>query len=137
MSPKRKEEKMDTEEKIATRTVGDIEERPARINARNVAVSFGGGVMYAIIGVLLGICGVPFGAYPFGIALLSAADRKVLYIFLGVCTSALVFSQQPILFLSAYAAVLLIRTTARVTLDPPKRDGSARAFFASATSFQA
>lgn len=121
---------MATEEKIIIDTV-DGEEAPhsARTSAAELALSFGKGVMYAVIGALLSLCGLPFSAYPFGIALLSAADRKVIYIFLGACGSALAFSEHPILFVSAYAAVLLIRTLARLTLDPPRRDRTDDVFF--------
>lgn len=121
---------METEEKIGIETVdGEEEARTGRISVREIAASFGKGVICAIMGALLGLCGLPFSTYPFGIALLCAADRKVIYIFIGVCASALVHSEHPVLFVSAYAAVLLIRTISRVTLDPLRRDGSARVFF--------
>lgn len=121
---------MATEEKIGIEAVdAEGQVSSGRISVREIAASFGKGVMYAIMGALLGLCGLPFAAYPFGLALLSAADRKVIYIFIGVCASAVAFSEHPVLFVSAYAAVLLIRTVARVTLDPPRRDGSARVFF--------
>ena len=47
------------------------------------------GFIYAFFGYLLGLCRLPFGATPIGIALLSASDRKVPYILAGVCISAL------------------------------------------------
>ena len=121
---------MATEEKIGIDIVdSEGAARSARMSVRELAAQFGRGVMYAVIGALLGICGLPFGAYPFGLALLCAADRKVIYIFLGVCASALALSDHPILLVSAYATALLIRTVSRLTLDPPKRDGTGRIFY--------
>ena len=125
---------MATEEKLTHQSLGadgaiaaDVPER--RRTAREVIFEIMRGVLYAAIGVLFGLCGAPFGAYPFGVALLSAADRKVIYIFAGLCASAVAFSESPILFVSAYAAVLLIRVIARLTLDPPKAAWQVRALF--------
>ena len=119
---------MATEEKIEIGTA-EVSEREARMSARGAAAEFGKGVIYAVIGALLSLCGLPFSAYPFGIALLSAADRKLIYIFIGVCGSAILFSEHPILLVSAYSAVLVLRTLSRLVLDPPRRSRSADVFF--------
>lgn len=82
--------------------------------AREIFVGF----LYAVFGYLLGICRLPFGARPFGMAFLCAADRKVPYIFAGVCLSAL-FSDNPVIWICAYAVALVIRVLVRLTLDMP------------------
>ena len=121
---------MATEEKTGIEILDEAREsESAKMGVRELAAKFGRGVICAVIGALFGLCGLPFSAYPFGIALLAAADRKVIYIFIGVCASALAYSEQPILLVSAYAAVLLIRTVSRLTLDPPRRDGTGHVFY--------
>ncbi|MBE6531871.1 MAG: hypothetical protein E7679_07310 [Ruminococcaceae bacterium] len=83
------------------------------------------GFLYSLVGFLLGGVALPFGAMPFGAAILCASDRKVLYIFGGLCLGALTMDK-PILLISAYTAMLVIRVVTRLTLDPPwegKADG--------------
>ena len=80
------------------------------------------GFIYAFFGYLLGLCRLPFGATPFGIALLSASDRKVPYILAGVCISAL-FDDRAVVLICAYIAVFFIRILVRLSLDPPWKEG--------------
>ncbi|MBO5415469.1 MAG: SpoIIE family protein phosphatase [Clostridia bacterium] len=82
--------------------------------AREIFVGF----LYALCGYLLGICELPFGARPFGMAFLCAADKKVPYIFAGVCLSAF-GSDEPVVWICAYAVALVIRILVRLTLDMP------------------
>jgi len=77
------------------------------------------GVMYALWGYLLGGAALPFGAKPLGIALLCSADRRVFYIFAGLCVSAW-NTQERIFLLAVYAAALLIRILVRLVLDTPR-----------------
>ncbi len=76
------------------------------------------GLLYALWGYLLGICTLPFGASPFGIAFLSSATRRVPYIWAGLCLSALAMPH-PVIRISAYSVVLLIRLLVRFTIDTP------------------
>ena len=82
------------------------------------------GFLYSLVGFLLGGVALPFGAMPFGAAILCASDRKVLYIFGGLCLGALTMDK-PILLISAYTAMLVIRVVTRLTLDPPWEEGRA------------
>ena len=76
------------------------------------------GAMYALWGYLLGACALPFGAYPFAIGLLCAADRRAVYVFAGACLSA-VGMRDPWIRLLSYAAAIGIRILVRCTLDTP------------------
>ena len=76
------------------------------------------GLLYSVFGYLLGTLFLPFGAAPFGVAALCAADRNVSYIFVGLSLSAFGLAD-PIVTVSAYSAVLLIRILSRLLLDPP------------------
>ena len=76
------------------------------------------GFAYSAIAFLLGYFTLPFGAKPFGIALLCATNKKTPYILGGLCISAILSEDSLILF-SAYIAVTLIRLLVRLTLDTP------------------
>lgn len=65
-------------------------------------------VIFALLGLLVGLARLPFGAVPFGFALLGAAGRHTLAIFLGVCLSALL-GGDGLVFLGAYALTLALR----------------------------
>lgn len=83
------------------------------------------GLSYAIFGYLLGACALPFGAYPLGVAWLCAAERRVPYVFVGLCLSALGL-QSPVLRLLSYALALGVRVLVRLTLDKPWKGTSSR-----------
>ena len=84
------------------------------------------GALYSFCGYLSSIAALPFGALPFGIALLAAADRNALFILVGLVIAS--FSQfeggSAILLFGAYAAVLLLRILIRLTLDGDKEKKS-------------
>ena len=46
--------------------------------------------LYVLAGYLSGLCVLPFGACPFGVALLAAADRNSLFAYLGLVLSCFV-----------------------------------------------
>ena len=83
---------------------------------------FGG--LYALFGYLLGGCALPFGAYPLGVAWLCAANRRVPYIFIGLCLSALALPQSQLYILS-YVVVFALRVIVRMTLDRPQGEAIA------------
>ena len=76
------------------------------------------GLLYALWGYLLGGAVLPFGTRPFGIALLCAADRRVIYLWAGLCVAAW-RSEDRLLWLGVLTAVLLIRLLVRFALDTP------------------
>lgn len=80
------------------------------------------GALYAFCGYLYGIAGLPFGAHPFGIALLAAANKNALFIFIGLAISAFSAFEggASFLLLGIYSALLLLRVLVRLTLDAPR-----------------
>lgn len=78
------------------------------------------GLLYALWGYLLGGCVLPFGATPFGFALLCASTRRVPYVYVGLCLSALTLSH-PAVRIAAYSVALLVRILVRFTIDTPWR----------------
>ena len=78
------------------------------------------GVLYAMGGYLLGACALPFSAYPLGVAFLCASERRVPYLFVGLCLSAMGLSA-PVVRISSYVMALLIRVVVRLTLDKPRK----------------
>lgn len=105
-------------EKAAT-AAGEKEKKRQTSNFLKNAV-FGGA--FALWGYVLGGAALPFGATPFGVALLCAADRRVFYILAGLCVSALTYAQSTrdkVALISVYSATVLIRLAARLIIDPP------------------
>lgn len=85
------------------------------------------GFLYAVWGYFLGGLSLPFGAMPFGIALLSASDRKVFYIYAGLCVAAW-GGRDKFVFIGIYTALILVRLASRLLIDPPwGRNGGAAA----------
>lgn len=85
------------------------------------------GLLYALCGYFLGGLALPFGALPFGVALLCAADRKVFYIYLGLCVAAF-GSEMRLLLIGVYTALTVIRISVRLLIDPPwKKEKGAEA----------
>ena len=77
------------------------------------------GVIWAIIALILGITKLPFGAMPFGFALLCAASSKLAYIYTGLLASAIFSGGNTLVYLCAYTITLLVRVLGRVIIDPP------------------
>lgn len=74
--------------------------------------------LYAAVGYLTEGTILPFSARPFGIALLCAADRRVLFLYAGLCLSAWSAADR-FLLIGIYTAILLFRLLARFLLDQP------------------
>ncbi|MBQ9086642.1 MAG: SpoIIE family protein phosphatase [Clostridia bacterium] len=81
--------------------------------------SMGIGLLYALCGYWLGGAALPFSAHPFGIALLCASDRKVFYIYAGLCLGAWDNRYRTALLVT-YSALLLLRLLVRLLLDSSK-----------------
>ena len=77
------------------------------------------GLIWAFIAFLLGSAELPFGALPFGMALLCAASSKLSYIYLGLCTSALFMKEGALVYICAYTATVFIRALSRMIIDNP------------------
>ena len=45
--------------------------------------------LYGFCGYLSGLCALPFGVYPFGVALLASADKNAPFVFIGLLISAI------------------------------------------------
>ena len=75
-------------------------------------------VACAALGYLAGSASLPFGAQPFGAALLSAAGFETFPIFAGLCLSA-ASGDHPWLFVGIWSAVLCARILARTLIDTP------------------
>ena len=82
------------------------------------------GGLYAVFGYLLGACALPFGAYPLGLAWLCASERRVPYIFVGLCLSAMERAR-PEVYVIAYVVALTLRVLVRLFLDKPWGAGDA------------
>lgn len=77
------------------------------------------GIMWGLFALLLGAAELPFGAVPFGIALLCAASSKIPYIYGGLCLSALFVDEGALVYFCAYTITLLIRALSRIIIDNP------------------
>lgn len=77
--------------------------------------------IYLLVGYLSSLAALPFGAMPFGIALLAAADRDAVFVYLGLALSCL-FSFEgsvSLVLFGIYTALILLRALVRLTLDNP------------------
>ena len=72
-------------------------------------------------GYLSGLCALPFGVYPFGVALLASANKNAPFVFIGLLISAIGRFDGGVAatFIGVYAAILLSRVLIRLTLDFP------------------
>ena len=94
-----------------------------KISAFLSEVFYGG--LFAVCGYFLGGATLPYGAMPFGVALLCATDRRVFYVYAGLVLSAL-STQRRVLLIGVYTALLLVRLLTRLVIDPPWRKDSAK-----------
>ena len=104
-------------DKIGTRTSSKTEALSSRVIKTALT-----GALYSFGGYLSGIATLPFGAIPFGIALLAAADRNAIFVFIGLAIAsfgAFEYGSGIVIF-GVYAAILLLRILVRLTLDAPK-----------------
>ena len=68
---------------------------------------------------LLGQARMPFGSYPFGLALICASPGHTLSILIGLCITAMSNLADPIVYICTYFAAALIRIFAGMLLDSP------------------
>lgn len=94
-----------------TKTAGNPHELSQAEKEQKTAALLGSvarGLFFAALGYLSGILTLPFGATPFGIAILCAADRQVPFLFIGLFLSAR-HLPNPVLRLGTYGLILLLR----------------------------
>lgn len=101
-----------------TETATTEKYRPSKVLAQVIPA-----LLYALCGYLSGICALPFGAYPFGVALLAAADRNAVFVFIGLVGAAILQfeSGTAAVFIGIYTVLLLLRILVRLTVDSPFR----------------
>ncbi len=82
--------------------------------------------LYALAGYFAGLCALPFGAHPFGFALLAAADRNAVFVYAGLAVSCFfgMDSSVSLLYFGVYSVLLLLRVLVRFTLDYPLQRGA-------------
>ncbi|MBO5938353.1 MAG: SpoIIE family protein phosphatase [Clostridia bacterium] len=102
---------------------GDSERKEGGVLAFVGQVFFG--LCYALLGYFLGGLILPFGARPMGVALLCGSDRRIFYLYAGLCASAW-GDPYRILLIGIYSAILLVRLLVRFVLDPPWSDAEAK-----------
>ena len=78
-----------------------------------------GDILFALLGYLSARAALPFGALPFGVALLSAADLRALPVFVGLCIAALEGSNS-FLIIGIYGVALCLRLLATLLIDNKK-----------------
>ena len=85
-------------------------------------------VGYALLGAASGCAALPFGALPFGIALLAAANKNALFIYLGLAFSCLLADDAAtaVIRLGIYTSLLLIRALVALTLDDRFKGSASR-----------
>ena len=74
-------------------------------------------VAFGIMAYLFGACRLPFGVSPLGIALLCASPSRILWIFVGLCASALAQPESAFIYIFAYSTALTVRILSRLLSD--------------------
>lgn len=75
------------------------------------------GAVYILISFFLGGGETLFGATPFGFALMGAASSKIVYIYIGLCLSALFGKGNATVLICSYSIVILLRIISRIIFD--------------------
>ena len=109
---------------------GDVsdkkEQRTRTLSQYATEVFFG--LLFALWGYLLGGCALPFGAVPFGAALLCAARRRVPYIYAGLCVASLGMAH-PLMRVVSYSVALGLRLTVSLFIDRQGKRDKRQGFF--------
>ena len=72
---------------------------------------------FGIMAYLLGACRLPFGTSPLGIGLLCASPTRILWIFVGLCLSALSVPETAFIYIFSYATALTVRLLSKLLGD--------------------
>ena len=105
---------MNRKESVASERTERKEYDVKRI-ARRAAVSLAMGVS----AYFAGLAELPFGARPFGVALLAAAGRDALFVYLGLVISAFTALDvdEALIYFAVYSALLLLRVFSRFAVE--------------------
>ncbi len=92
-------------------TVGKIRSEVAARDAKALAKRVIQGVGFGACAYLAGLAELPFGARPFGVALLAASGRDAIFVYLGLVLSAFIELEvdEAIIYFAVYSALLLLR----------------------------
>ncbi len=86
--------------------------------------------IFVFLGVLCGSAELPFGALPFGFALLAASDKNCIFVYLGLVASSFRgAAEQPqytFLLIGAYTSELLLRALVSLTYGAASLKGKSR-----------
>lgn len=96
-------------------SINGLQTNKIKTAARRVSVSFAmGGCAY-----FAGLAELPFGARPFGVALLAAAGREAVFVYLGLIISAFASleADEAIVYFAIYSALLLLRVFSRLFVE--------------------
>lgn len=90
-----------------------------RIDARRAVRAVVPSLLFGICGYFAGLAELPFGARPFGVALLAASGREAVFVYIGLVISSLTSleSDGAIVYFCVYTALLLARIFARVFIE--------------------
>lgn len=103
---------------LMTRGAGRV-----RIDRRLMTGALRGGA-YIAAAYVLGCCRLFFGTYPLGLALLCAAPGEIIFIFVGLATSALAATDCGGLLLASYLVAVVLRVLSRLFLDKADTRGA-------------
>ena len=87
------------------------------------------GAAFGLAAYLFGACSLPFGIYPFGLALLCAAPERIAWITLGLCASAFTVEGSAFIYIFAYATALTVRLLSKLLSESDKGEGTPSALF--------
>ena len=88
-------------------------------NLKTVAQKLIKGLFFGISAYFAGIAELPFGARPFGIALLAASGKNTLFVYFGLIISAFTTLEvdEAMIYFASYSALLVLRAFSRVIVE--------------------
>ena len=109
---------MNRREESAGTRAKDIGATP-RYDARKIALALIPKLLLGICGYFAGLAELPFGARPFGLALLAATGKDTPFVYFGLVISAFVALEldEALVYFGVYTALLLMRLFTRFAFD--------------------
>ena len=97
-----------------------------KIGVRKLARRILSGMFFLICGYFAGLAELPFGARPFGVALLSASRKETVFVYSGLVISTFTTfdGDEAIIYFSVYSALMLLRIFSRVIVELRVADGA-------------
>ena len=105
---------MDRKQSVASDVV-----RGEGYDAKRIARRVGISLTMGVIAYFAGLAELPFGARPFGIALLAASGRDAVFVYFGLVISAFgaLDIDEAIVYFAVYSALLLLRVFSRFVIE--------------------